>query len=328
MTFPKAGTPCFRIDTAKTSSLEQATTTVYATGGRGNTRLLSWEGEKTVTFTLEDALISPMGLGVLTGAGLVKGTAAKPKHVHVALTKKFTRNDTKAESAISVKDINDALGLNETSYKICLDEYTPIYGSNINGTDFIFGVDSENTAEGDVRVYIGGDGVSIANNIATITTPSTTGSPKLVIQKCSSVSGSTRTWGGNTADYAGKTYDIDFYVVIDTSEVQEIEIKPDSFGGYFYLEAQTLFRREDNGKDMATEIIMPKVKVQSGFTFSMASSGDPSTFTFTMDVLPGYTSFDNTQKVMCIMQSLTGEAESADVQSHVSNITHTADAQG
>ena len=41
-------------------------------GGRGNTRLIAWEGEKTLTFTVEDALLSPIGLSVLAGAGLIK----------------------------------------------------------------------------------------------------------------------------------------------------------------------------------------------------------------------------------------------------------------
>lgn len=36
--------PVLHIDTAKTSSLEQAATTVYAQGGRGNARLIAWEG--------------------------------------------------------------------------------------------------------------------------------------------------------------------------------------------------------------------------------------------------------------------------------------------
>ena len=43
-TFAK-GQPVFYMDTAKTSTLEGAATTVYATGGRGNTRLIAWEGE-------------------------------------------------------------------------------------------------------------------------------------------------------------------------------------------------------------------------------------------------------------------------------------------
>ena len=47
--------PVLYFDTLKTSTLEGASTTVYATGGRGNTRLIAWDGERTVTFTMEDA---------------------------------------------------------------------------------------------------------------------------------------------------------------------------------------------------------------------------------------------------------------------------------
>jgi hypothetical protein len=42
-TFVK-GQPVFYLDTAKTSTMEGAATSVYATGGRGNVRLLAWEG--------------------------------------------------------------------------------------------------------------------------------------------------------------------------------------------------------------------------------------------------------------------------------------------
>ena len=53
---------------------------------------------------------------------------------------------------------------------------------------------------------------------------------------------------------------------------------------------------------MAATFIIPKVKIQSNFTFSMASSGDPSTFTFTMDAFPDYTKFDKTKEVLFVLQ--------------------------
>ncbi len=71
-----AGQPVLYLDTAKTSSLEGASTTVYAQGGKGNPRLIGWDGEKTLTFTVEDALISPVSFSMLSGAGIVKGRAA------------------------------------------------------------------------------------------------------------------------------------------------------------------------------------------------------------------------------------------------------------
>lgn len=40
----RAGEPVIYFDTLKTSTLEGQATTVYAQGGRGNARLLAWEG--------------------------------------------------------------------------------------------------------------------------------------------------------------------------------------------------------------------------------------------------------------------------------------------
>ena len=66
--------------------MEGAATTVYAQGGRGNARLVAWEGERTVTFTMEDALISPEGFMILSGAGLIEATDGKPIYQHVTET--------------------------------------------------------------------------------------------------------------------------------------------------------------------------------------------------------------------------------------------------
>ena len=74
--------PVIYFDTLKTSSMEGAATTVYAQGGRGNSRLVAWEGERTVTFTMEDALISPAGFMILSGAGLTEASTNQTIKVH------------------------------------------------------------------------------------------------------------------------------------------------------------------------------------------------------------------------------------------------------
>ena len=74
--------PVIYFDTLKTSSMEGAATTVYAQGGRGNSRLMAWEGERTVTFTMEDALISPAGFMILSGAGLIEAAEGAGIKVH------------------------------------------------------------------------------------------------------------------------------------------------------------------------------------------------------------------------------------------------------
>ena len=53
---------------------------------------------------------------------------------------------------------------------------------------------------------------------------------------------------------------------------------------------------------MPAEFIIPNCKIQSNFTFTMASSGDPSTFTFTMDAFPDYTRFNKKKKVLAAIQ--------------------------
>lgn len=138
------GPSTFTIDTAKMTTLEGASTTVYAQGGWGNSRLMAWEGEKTLTFTIEDALITVDAFHALTGA-------------------------TK------------------------------------------------------------------------------------------------------TTDAAGR-------VVYTTTTT--------SFAGIYSIVASTLFR-DDNGDDHAATINIPKAKLQSNLSLSMAPSGDPSTFTYTFDALAG-----------------------------------------
>ena len=99
---------------------------------------------------------------------------------------------------------------------------------------------------------------------------------------------------------AGAVVLVDYYVK-KISNAQQIEITADKFGGNYYLEASTLFRNTD-GVDMPAEFIIPNCKIQSNFTFTMASSGDPSTFTFTMDAFPDYTRFNKEKKVLAAIQ--------------------------
>lgn len=98
---------------------------------------------------------------------------------------------------------------------------------------------------------------------------------------------------------------IDYYHKYLT-DAMRVEITPDQFAGYFYIEGSTLYRREVDGVDIPAEIIIPKGKVQTAFTFTMASSGDPSTFQFTVDAFPGYIKGGNT-KVLAALQLLRAD---------------------
>ena len=101
---------------------------------------------------------------------------------------------------------------------------------------------------------------------------------------------------------AGQAVVLDYYVAKKAATISELQIDAANFAGYYYVEADTLFRRQSDGKDLPANITFPNVKIQSNFTFSMAPTGDPSTFTFTMDAMPGYTYFDKSKKVLCAIQ--------------------------
>ena len=253
------------IDTARTSNFEQASTTVYAQGGRGYARLLAWEGEKTMTFTVEDALMSPMGLAVLSGAGLINHKVGESARVHVTLEKSVGADGS---IEIELNDLRDETGIdNATSFLICdcIPMYATVIGSSGKAEDFL----EVDAISGPITVDADNKGVLTVDSAA-----------------------------------AGKVVVVDFYLAM-TNSVQTISIGPEDFGGYYYVEAQTLFRDEATGKDLAANITFPKVKIQSGFTFTMAASGDPSTFNFTMDAFPGYTIARCDKKTMCDIQILS-----------------------
>lgn len=59
--------PVLYLDTLKVSTLEQSAETVDATGGKSNVKLLTWDTNKELTLTLEDALFSAKSLGIMFG---------------------------------------------------------------------------------------------------------------------------------------------------------------------------------------------------------------------------------------------------------------------
>ena len=266
----KAGQPVMYFDSLKTSSMEQASTTVYAQGGKGNSRLISWDGDKTITFTMEDALLSPLSLAILAKAGLTEydgSTEGKKMLVHCT-----QRVEAKA-------------GAEGTGVVLLLDEKPE------DTFDFWWAkvVDEQ------------GDDMEVMKNALTRSDSGTT-------------------FGGTVEEEANdegkweveiteiKTagiYFVDYYTYKD-SKGYAITIEPESFEGNFYLEASTLFRAK-SGLDLPAEFIIPLCKPQSNMTFAMSGSGDPSTFTFTMDAFPGYTKYNPTKKVLAAIQIIDTE---------------------
>ncbi len=300
--------PVCYFDSLKTSSLESQSNAVYAQGGRGNARLVSWEGERTVTFTMEDALISPISFSILSGAGVID---AKEQHLYMHTTeqtdkvvvteadgaitkvsielkqKPYTRGDMKLENNVITQTSNKPSDTEDFIYVMLLDDRGEVISEPfIAGEVAYVPASGENSATGDI-IPVGDTGKYLINIYAQETASNG------VITKGSDASNPRK--NDLSAFKNGCPVLVDYYVEKD-SGAKQINITPETFGGNFYLEASTLFRTTQ-GIDVPAEFVIPNCKVQSNFTFTMAATGDPSTFTFTMDAFPDYTRWDHTKKV-------------------------------
>ena len=314
-----ANEPVLYFDTLKTSSLEGASTTVYAQGGRGNARLVAWDGDRTLTFTMEDALISAEGFMILSGAGLIDATANNTIKQHV--TEKTTAV-VLAENKKSVQIYTTNLPYENISkdgkrdgeyyiYAMLVDNDEPVTEPYLptvmrTGTKAKkFHYNEETKAyeelasdEAVTEAQNKGETIYYGLEIKAITENADNN-----IKAYTLADGKTEDDPDNPhqlAKFENGVVLLDYYIE-KASKAKQIEITAESFGGNFYLEASTLFRTQD-GVDLPAEFIIPNCKIQSNFTFSMAATGDPSTFTFTLDAFPGTTRFNPTKKVLAAIQ--------------------------
>ena len=355
--------PVLYFDSLKTSSMESQATTVYAQGGRGNARLIAWEGERTVTFTMEDALLSPEGFSILTGAGLVKAEEKSIIIHKTEITNKVRKKNGYVEIDLSEipyieagkieeftgyryrkieKDV-DTYNNQETYYFKTSNQQANengIYTDKGNLSNFTI---NNNVDENNFDSYIENQGLYIriggesgsepyqkqrANDkedfiyVMLLDENGDVCSEPYIASETVLNSNTIYIYEQETDNYYpndpqesdisitrkndiskftnGCSVLVDYYVKKDKGAFQ-INITPDKFGGNFYLEASTLFR-DTNGTDLPAEFIIPNCKIQSNFTFTMASSGDPSTFTFTMDAFPDYTRWNKQEKVFATIQ--------------------------
>ena len=271
--------PVIYFDTLKTSGLEGAATTVYAQGGRGNSRLVAWEGERTVTFTMEDALISPEGFMILSGAGLIEATKERPIYQHIMET-------------------TDEIEVADSSLIVYVKEKPYVPDKKEDFAYVMLMVNGEIVSEPFIPEHVG-EVEKVEGKGYPLTVKADSERLRKLLPTDEEASTEYKIDPANALSSVESVM-VDYYTP-KTSGARQIEITPDKFGGNYYLEASTLFR-DTNGIDMPAEFIIPNCKIQSNFNFTMASSGDPSTFTFTMDAFPDYTRFDKSKKVLCAIQ--------------------------
>lgn len=260
-----------------------------------------------MTFTVEDALISPVSLAMLTGAGLNNVTeASNTNGTYIYQPVQFDLPIVKKEDGTACVHLD---------YDTAQDAHD-IYFSENKGQ--IFGTVLDNAGAGVYFLSLATDGIKLIENGEVRQDDVTPG--KDYVGEC--VPGDTD--GGHVftipssansyleltfvdaEQYIGCTLRVDCYCQ-RSSGARQITIDAENFAGDFYIEASTLFRDQYTKKDMPAVFVIPDAKIQSNFTFTMANSGDPSSFTFTMDAFPDYTKFDRTKKVFCAIQIMGDE---------------------
>lgn len=278
--------PVLYFDTLKTSGLEGASTSVYAQGGWGNPRLIAWEGDKTLTLTMQDALLSPEGLAILSGADLIEAADGAPIYVHQTSQVEIKTANTIVLPKGIIPCWNGGRKTGEDT------SATDKYVFHKEADIFCMKLDADGEIAGEpcvpAKVTVAGEG---AEAVATILCHAD---------------------GENvTVDLpVGSVVLIDYYVAKKAGF--QAEITADKFAGNFYIEGETLFRRETDGVDMPAEMVIPNGKVQSNFNLTFSNSGDPAVFDFTIDCFPAYTKFNKTKKVLGLIQVIDEESLSAE----------------
>lgn len=256
-----------------------------------NPRLIAWDGEKTLTLTIEDALMSPASFAMLSGAGLIKGRKgtgadSEPIYVHATYDMVAETVGGKLVAQLTDEDRNGAT--------IIVSKEAPIYPVTLDSAgaqaNYLSAVTESQIYTSDGKTLtkatlgphgeVEAEGKTIAFELAADTP------------------------GDNNQDKgvkAGDTVRVDCYEV-HYDEAYEMQIDAENFAGYYYIEASTLFRDEETGNDLPAEFIIPRGKIQTNWTFTMAASGDPSSFQFTIDCMPAYTKFNKKKKVMATLQ--------------------------
>ena len=276
--------PVLYFDSLKTSGLEGAATSVYAQGGWGNPRLIAWEGDKTLTLTMQDALLSPEGLAILSGADLIEAKDGEPMYVHQT-------------SQVEVKTANTI---------VLPKGIVPCWnggrktGQDTSSTDkYIF------HKEADIFC------MKLDANGEIASEPCVPAKVTVDVEKAEATILCHADGENVTVDLpVGSVVLVDYYVAKKAGF--QAEITADKFAGNFYIEGETLFRREADGMDMPAEMVIPNGKVQSNFNLTFSNSGDPAVFDFTVDCFPAYTKFNKTKKVLGLIQVIDEESLSAE----------------
>lgn len=300
--------PVLLFDTLTTSTLEGQGSTVYVQGGRGNARLMAWDGERTVTFTMTNALLNKESISILTSAQLIEaGDNATYPRAQMKNQKPLKVHTTSRETISElIKD-----GAEPTEGQ---EDNRPVIGFKVKLARKPY-VGTEKDQDYIYVMLVDDDGdFKSEPYVATLESDKPDSDGKYTIKVAKIENGrdvkydpTVKGFGYNLSKLTTDTPVFVDYYQEKFSGAFQVEIAPEAFGGNFYIEGSTLFRDQASGRDLPAEIVIPNGKIQSNFTFTMSGSGDPSSFDFTLDAFPDYTRWDPSKKVFADIQVIYGE---------------------
>lgn len=263
---------------------------------------MSWDGEKTLTFTMEDALITTDSLALLAAAketkmsggihtqkrlgviNSVDSNAKAAKESYVYINGEDATQGKKVTISLDNKDILKDVADGGLVYVLAADE------GGFNSEPFLFKATDVytqlETEPTDWKVnyknyYSDDKGTAVTGDEAPTFASNTYYEKSMKLIACKkdlkNTKGINNPTGYTAKDIAlltgAEAIYLDYYTT--NNGFTRLTIEPDSFGSNFYIEAETLFR-DDSGADYAAIFTIPNCRVQSNFTITMASSGDPS----------------------------------------------------
>ena len=402
----RKGEPVLIFDTVQTSTMEVTAEVTYVTGGRGNARILSYEGDKVLSFNFTEALLSAEGLAILSGADLLNarnsrlpGASPEAKSVISHYTEKYsvatgnipdddTSNNYALDATINGRPRGGVLnvwltrkpyvGQNSSIYVMLLDD-----AGEMSGAPIEINLANDGDVVGDHHSYlakfkagdqfIAFDASGAPMSLVDFPDPAVTQNKYGMVQDQNAVfddmvahyvdvasatanwatawgevSNYTRTIKAVDEDHRSGAWDcegymyllapsggiaqpkcfkegsefvykvnvpsilyqdivlVDYYVEYRHNATQ-VSIMPDKFAPYMYVEGSSLVRRASDGMDLPVEFVIPKLKITTALTFTLASTGDASTFEFTGDAYPDFTKFNQTKKVLADIQILDAD---------------------
>ena len=206
-------------------------------------------------------MISPISFAMLSGAGLVKGSDKKGREIFVHANYDLVVESFGGKKVVALTD-EDRNGAT-----IVVSKEAPVYPVTLNSAG---GMAEYLSAVTESQVMVSEDGSTL-----TAATIADDGKVEADGKTIYFVLDSDDNPGDSTLDTpaeVGVTVRIDCYEV-HGEEATELHIDAENFAGYYYIEASTLFRDEETGVDLPAEFVIPRGKIQTNFTFTMANSG-------------------------------------------------------